>query len=286
MATLENEDAQIHGIVDINYCVGLSSFEKQFPELMKEGGQILNMLPYRIVGLHFCYDDVRLRPALNFVQMICARHTRLRIKFHYGSDIEAQYALLTFGIPVAALPIHKDGSLVDKISQNYITERRSIEAIRAQQQNLPKKYVDYPSFNDILLGRGRPYQEYCGNQILMNLVEDERQYYQSVTDKFEKTCVTMSIVSKIKNDIGGKFLQRTSEGWEVVTDTVAREKVSHTFRTKTSIEKRNNLKKHASTNSSSSVDKDNRKDPIVPAPTLSLSSMGDRDFGDVWDDDE
>ena len=70
-------------------------------------------------------------------------------------------------------------------------------------------------------------------------VEEKRSEYQSLQDKFEKTCITMSVVNKIKNDLGGRFIQRTTNGWKEVDDSVAREKVSHTFRTKTNKSKTN-----------------------------------------------
>jgi hypothetical protein len=85
MATLEDEEAQIRGLVDIIYCVGMAGMESNFSQLMTEGGHILNDLPFRIVGLHFCYNDIRLKPALSLIQMICARQTRLRFRTHFGT---------------------------------------------------------------------------------------------------------------------------------------------------------------------------------------------------------
>jgi hypothetical protein len=164
---------------------------------------------------------------------------------------------MTFGIPMGAIPMRSDGSLIDEINQQYLQKRRVIEAGRKQlrlepppppllssssssssqaNQQHSKLFIESPGPNDILLGRGRPFQEFSGNQILMELVDAQRSYYQSVDDRFEKTCLTMGIVKKAK-DGGGRFLQRTTEGWEEVDDAIARGKVSHTFRTKTSHKK-------------------------------------------------
>jgi hypothetical protein len=85
----EEEEAQIRGVVDIVYSVGMADMESTFSQMMTEGAQMLNDLPYRIVGLHCCYDDSRLRPALTLIQMVYARQTRLRFRTHFGTCVRS-----------------------------------------------------------------------------------------------------------------------------------------------------------------------------------------------------
>jgi hypothetical protein len=149
--------------------------------------------------------------------------------------MEVIYGLMTFGLPPSAMPMHADGRLKPEINELYLVDRQRIEAEeKRQQQELAKtqKCIDFPGPNDVLLGRGRPYQEYTGNQRLAALVEGQREQYQQAADRFEKTCISLDVVKTIQ-ETQGRFLQRTDEGWEAVTDFLAREKVSHSFRTKT-----------------------------------------------------
>ena len=76
-----------------------------------------------------------------------------------------------------------------------------------KQRERTKNMYDIPKPVDVLLGRGRPFQDYLGNIRLAQLVEDKRNNYQ-LADKHEKT------------------------GWKEVSDLVAPDKVSQTFCTK------------------------------------------------------
>jgi hypothetical protein len=141
---------------------------------------------------------------------------------------------MTFGLAPSVMPIHTDGRFNPEVNELYLVDRQKIEAEeKRQQQELAKtqKCIDSPGPNDILLGRGRPYQEYTGNHRLAALVEVQREQYQQAAGRFRKTCISMDVVKMI-HGIQGRFLQRTNEGWEAVTDSLAREKVSHSFRTK------------------------------------------------------
>jgi hypothetical protein len=120
---------------------------------------------------------------------------------------------MTFGIPIDCIPMRPDGSLKKEINQQFLEKRRSIEAERQwvrldnNAKADSKKLIESPDPNDISLGR-----DFSGNQVLAGLVDIQRAYYQSIDDSFEKTCLSMEIVKKLKEN-GGRFLQRTVEGW-------------------------------------------------------------------------
>lgn len=145
--------------------------------------------------------------------------------------------LQSFGIPVDAFPfLQPDGvDLDENVHQHYIQERRRVEQEHWRLSTLQEEssgLVSYPTKNDVLVGRGRPYQEFQGNLRYSLLIDMNLSKYLKATNRFEKTCVFMDIVKLIQEN-NGRFLQRNSQGWEIVKDNVAREKVSHIFRTKT-----------------------------------------------------
>lgn len=154
-----------------------------------------------------------------------------------GSHLETKYILASFGIPVFDLAISIDEETNIKMNDDYITDQQrkdsTMEEIWFDSREADRTRVAlYPSNKDVLLGRGKPYQEYVGNLYLASLVDQRREQYHHVADRFEKTCIAMGIVKTIEQS-GGHFLQRTEEGWVPVPVFVAREKVSHCFRTKT-----------------------------------------------------
>lgn len=178
-----------------------------------------------------------------------------------------------------------DGTLKPDLYDRYLKERKEKEEqwqIEQAEEERKTGHVLYPLPNDVILGRGRPYQEYVGNQKLARIVERYRMAYQRAADRFEKTCISMDVVKSVYAS-GGRFLQKRpmsipkntqsditdnnndttninsnsnsnnnknnnkkntnddhekeiiGEYWEIVPDNVAREKVSHSFRTKTSL---------------------------------------------------
>jgi hypothetical protein len=89
-----------------------------------------------------------------------------------------------------------------------------------------------PSSNDVLLGRGKPFQEYPGNLRLAILVDRYREKYMDA-GRCDKAIISQHLVYQIKK-ADGRFLKKlTSDGpWVEVSDEVARDKVGHGFRTK------------------------------------------------------
>lgn len=103
MTTLEREEAQIHGVVDVVYCVGMNSTETSFAEMLTCGGPMVNNLPFRMTGMHFCYSDEKLKPAMSLIQLVVGRQTRLRFRTHFGTALEVNFTL--FGHRLVSLSL-------------------------------------------------------------------------------------------------------------------------------------------------------------------------------------
>jgi hypothetical protein len=94
--------------------------------------------------------------------------------------------------------------------------------------------IDKPEPLDILCGKGKPFQEHTGNLRLHQIVGLYRKSY-SDAPRHVKQCIVEEIVQKIKQG-GSRFLRRVDvEGfWEEVSDSFAKDKVSHACRGKPS----------------------------------------------------
>ncbi|MGK3745483.1 MAG: hypothetical protein ACI90V_012344 [Bacillariaceae sp.] len=94
-----------------------------------------------------------------------------------------------------------------------------------------------PHPNDVLLGRGRPFQLFPGNLALTDTINIYRTRYVA-SKKMDKKIITSEIVGNIRNS-GGRFLKRANDDnhsdvdWVEVDFETARLKVSHSFRTMT-----------------------------------------------------
>lgn len=101
--------------------------------------------------------------------------------------------------------------------------------------SLESLYPNEPRKNDVLVGRGRPFQEYIGNRTMLKLIAQHREEY-AVTAREKKRGVAEAVFEQILQR-GTRFLRRvrTESGkdvWEEVNRNVGFEKVWHSLRSK------------------------------------------------------
>jgi hypothetical protein len=118
------------------------------------------------------------------------------------------------------------------MDEQFIQELRQKDAEwKCLEESKSSKFIAYPTHQDVLLGRGRPYHVFPGNKRLGDMVDLYRDRYKQMTERLEKTIISMEVVQRIQ-DSGGRFLQRKVDGWEVADNLVAREKISQAMRLK------------------------------------------------------
>lgn len=133
---------------------------------------------------------------------------------------------------MSVVPINQDGSQKKELIEQYIAERRRKEAEwKREEEERFKECILNPTPCDVLVGRGRSYQELFGNTRYSRIIDSYLETYMRAAGRFEKTCIFMAVIRLIE-DSNGRFLQRTSDGWKQVSDYVAKERVSYSFRTK------------------------------------------------------
>lgn len=148
-----------------------------------------------------------------------------------GTHTECQCKLMSFGIPMTVFPVSLNGKLKTASHFKWI-ERRKQKELYMKQHSLPIGAVDIPSTNDVMLGRGRPFNIHPGNRFLHEIVESQFEEYDCA-ERSKKTRLAKSIVATISKD-SGRFLKQHDESgmWVEVSETEARQKVNHSFRRK------------------------------------------------------
>ena len=258
MSNLEDdEESQRNGYVVIRYSVDVPQHGASplHLEYISKASVLTKSIPLQVKGFHFCSDNDALKPIMSSIQLFLGKERRARFRAHCGTGVECCYGLTEFGIKKNILPFKDfEGTLKDGWYEEVIQRQTQLEL--NYEQSLvaahipPDGKILYPKINDILLGRGRPQQEYPGNLKLASIVESRREEY-STASKQGKTRKATEVVSMIKA-YGGRFLKKADHGpsstmqhqqdqaggsqtgyWVEVLDTrVAREKVSHSFRSK------------------------------------------------------
>lgn len=159
--------------------------------------------------------------------MVTSKERKLRERLHFGSHLEVQYELCTFGIDLE----FSDSFAADHIATFFETRKRieAEERREEQAQEAATGVILHPAPGDVLCGRGKPYQDFPGNLRVGEIVDETVPRYLETMERLSKTMIAMNIVQQIK-DSGGRFLVRRDDGWELAQDKVARGKISQALR--------------------------------------------------------
>jgi hypothetical protein len=116
--------------------------------------------------------------------------------------------------------------------QKFLEQQKEAEH-RQRDLSLALARIYFPLTRDVVMGRGRPFQEFPGNVRLRMNIDLDRERYESAMHG-EKLRMCAEVVHMMKAS-GGRFLKQneSKDGWEEVGEGVALDKVSHTFRSQT-----------------------------------------------------
>jgi hypothetical protein len=228
---LADEDVQRRGSVDVMYFVDMRGIPDHLIKFVRDSHHMLSAMPCRPCGFHICYNNELIRPFLAFLHMVTSKERKLRERMHFGSPLEVQYALCTFGINMQDAGFSTDSFIQDYIN-NFLEERRRIEAHEKEEQDREEAstgVILHPGPIDVLCGRGRPYQDFPGNIRVGKLVDEHVPLYLETQERLAKTMIAIGIVQQVQRE-GGRFLTRRSDGWELAQNKVARAKISQALR--------------------------------------------------------
>ena len=103
---------------------------------------------------------------------------------------------------------------------------------QSNEEKLEELFRQGVNPQDVLCGRDKYSHIHPGNTRYRKIIESHRAAYQSAPSRDHKTQITIRIVGTVR-DYGGRFLKlEKNNTWVDVGDMYAREKVSHSFRTK------------------------------------------------------
>jgi hypothetical protein len=96
------------------------------------------------------------------------------------------------------------------------------------------RIIATPSPDDIILGRGRPYQSFSGNLRMLRIVGEHKERYET-TRREDRRAYATNVLQLVLQDGAARFLKRVEgeeQYWEEVSQAVALDKVHHALRNK------------------------------------------------------
>ena len=71
--------------------------------------------------------------------------------------MECQYDLMAFGVPVESLPLTEERQVKKTVHNKWIAKRKIKEQMN--MYGSPYDRIDLPSRQDVLIGKGKPFQD-------------------------------------------------------------------------------------------------------------------------------
>ncbi|KAL3930106.1 MAG: hypothetical protein SGBAC_011907, partial [Bacillariaceae sp.] len=230
MRLLEREEAQKRGAIFVVYTVG------DLRDKREGGGYLENhnlsaALPLHSAAFHVCTDDFAQSVLGNLVVRVMPAEARARFRLHYGTHLECQYLLSTYGIPSELLPLSPKVNGIDM--ESHLRWYRSCFTDGTDELNHPQHFhlgpTNEPNPHDVL-SMGSTRSDNLGNEHLRVLVKDHANAYSSGTNE-DKRRVVDGIIDDI-HESGGRFLKKVkgSENWAEESLVKVREKITQRFR--------------------------------------------------------
>ena len=82
MTAIHDESTQKNGLVFVGYNMGKNRIVDR--TMAWNVSQLRKVLPMRITGVHYCYDDFKMRPMITVATLVMGTTNRVRFRSHYG----------------------------------------------------------------------------------------------------------------------------------------------------------------------------------------------------------
>ncbi|CAJ1962883.1 unnamed protein product [Cylindrotheca closterium] len=228
MTAYRDIEIQRRGLVNVSIQFGneVKGTSADNPDLVWKLPKQNQAIPLWVSAIHLCYTKEAWEGHNAMVKTALDKQSKVRCRVHCcGTILECLEELRGYGIDPSCIPVNNKGEITDRIK-----DHKRIEQQRRQER---LKYpapstIAVPFCEDVLLGKGTPFQIHRGNKKLQQFVADRFKKYERA-QKGAKKAVAHEIVEAVRSN-GGLFLKQDGNRWVPVTDDVALLKVGALFR--------------------------------------------------------
>ena len=229
---------QTKGVVFLHYDESKGDLTR-FPGLkfVTKAISFMDTLPWRSSSMHVCLysSPANLTVYNTMVQIVLgtAEPYVARTRIHCGSDLERQYQLKSFGIPLENFPVDKTGNVRSEIHEAWCNEHLKDSPLKDDEQahnddDAPRESI---RDTDVLFGRGRMAQNHIGNVRFRKILAMYAQEYDNLP-RHDRMAARIGYTHELLSS-GTRFLRQTNtDVWVVCDFDEAVEKVSNFFRTR------------------------------------------------------
>ncbi|CAJ1932934.1 unnamed protein product [Cylindrotheca closterium] len=227
MTTCRDVEIQRRGFVNVSIQFGdeIKGTSADNADLVWKLPKLNEGVPLCVSAIHLCYTTEAWLGMHAMIKTALSKANQVRCRVHTGTIPECLEELRGHGIDPSCIPVNAKGEITD-----LVKERQRIEQQRRQER---LKYptpstIAVPFCEDVLLGKGTPFQIHHGNKKLRLFVADRFKKYERA-QKGAKKAIAYEIIDAVRSN-GGLFLKQDGNRWVPATDDVALLKVSALFR--------------------------------------------------------
>ena len=197
---------------------------------------LVNNAAFRVASIHMLFDGTSFDTFFHAARGNHNKENRLRHRFHFGSPLELQYSLRSFGIIIddrltscsVPAPTIEDGILLRQRLEEQWWQSE------AKFRNPNSEEALYPNPQDVILGRNKTFTaNWPGNIAYNNLILLEAHRYAAAEgeDRFVKTSILLEIARLLKTTYHARFLvRRGTSTWKALGDAEIQKKISQSMR--------------------------------------------------------
>lgn len=201
---------------------------------------VSNDAPFHVGCIHNVLGNSNIMSITQRLSSLGKRDYRLRHRFHFGSEMEIQYALRSFGIDMThCLDRNSEvGPCSRQGMEESIRQRQELEDQWRQRelpyQNQHSAVALFPNPGDIIMGRNKKVAlTWPGNINFRQIIEQEYPRYMAAhnsKDRVYASAVSMDAMQLVQEKYGSRFLERNESAWSAIDEAEAQKKVSQAFR--------------------------------------------------------
>lgn len=184
--------------------------------------------PLRLSAFHLIHPE---GPAFQLLKAFWAfyfsrKDDRASAKFYTNLELETQYQLMTYGIPIQELPLTVTGTLKTKNHLLWVKSRKLIDRAREKGHGTLAMGTFHPGVHDVLFSRGGNASHF-GNMEFRHIIASRIEAYNNGGRK-ERTSIRQDMIAMVYRK-GGRFLMLETDGWwiELSNDKLVMEKVTN-----------------------------------------------------------
>ena len=198
---------------------------------------LVNNAAFRVACIHMLFDGTSFDTFFHAARGNHNKENRLRHRVHFGSPLELQYSLRSFGIIIddrltssSSVPAPAIG---DGIAMRQRVEEQWWQS-EARFRNPNSDEALYPNPQDVILGRNKTFTaNWPGNIAYNNLILLEAHRYAAAEgeDRFVKTSILLEIARVLKTTYHARFLvRRGTSKWKALSEAEIPKKISQSMR--------------------------------------------------------